>query len=226
MKKIKIYIIMSIILVLSGMFLTFYIINHNNKRNEISLTGPVKAGQISDIKEVIQKLKLREVTINQIKQNQELIVMEVDLEQSIKWDDSWGDLDVFKKYQDINFYGIGLYTTDLSKLDSKDIVFDYLQNKVYVNVMKPEIKTIEIDEDKTTYKITETGIFRFGDVKITPAQSQMMSQEVKTQMKEKMNNNELYNKALLNTEISIKNLVSKIITDNNIGSYEIVVNWK
>lgn len=226
MKRIKYSIIFSVILILVGMFLAFNIINKKEERRQISLGGPVAGSQITDFRETVEKLKLEEATVQKFKQSQELIVMETELTQSITWDESWGTLGIFKKIQEVNFYGNGIYTTDLNQLETEDIDFDYTQKKIYVKALKPQVKSIELDESKTTYSITETGLFRFGDIKITPAQNQMITQEVKNQMREKMNATETYNRALTSAEVSIKDLLKKITAGTDLKDYEITVIWK
>lgn len=226
MKKIKYSIIFSLILILLGMFLAFNIINKKEEHRQISLGGPVSANQITDFRETVKKLKLEEATIEKFKQSQELIVMETELNQSITWDESWGNLGIFKKIQEVNFHGNGIYTTDLSQLETEDIDFDYIQKTIYIKALKPQVKSIELDESKTTYSIPETGLFRFGDIKITPAQNQMITQEVKNQMREKMNATEIYNKALTSAEMSLKDLLKKIISNTELKDYEITIIWK
>lgn len=227
MKKAKYIAIGSVLLVLVGMLIAFNIMNKKNERdNLISLTGPVVANQIADFKQVIQKLKLTQVTIEKFKQSQELIVLETNLAQSVTWDESWGNIGVFKKMQEINFYGKGFYTVDLQQIDNENINFKYNEKKIYITSPKPQIKSIELDESKTTYSLPEKGLFRFGDIKITPAQNQMITQEVKTQMKEKMNSTEMYNKAITNADISIKDLFKKIVSATDFKNYEIVVIWE
>lgn len=227
MKKVKYIVIGSVSLVLIGMLIAFNIMNKKNEQDKlISLTGPVVANQIVDFKQVMKKLKLSQAAIKEFKQSQELIVLETDLAQSITWDESWGNISVFKKSQEINFYGRGFYTINLQQIDNEDIDFKYNEKKVYITSPKPQIKSIELDESKTTYSLPEKGLFRFGDIKITPAQNQMITQEVKTQMKEKMNSTEIYNKAITSADISIKELFKKIVNTTSFEDYEVVVIWK
>lgn len=227
MKKAKYIAIGSVVLVLIGMLIAFNILNKKNERDRaISLTGPVVANQIADFKQVMKKLKVAQATIEEFKQSQELIVLETDLAQSITWDESWGSLSMFKKLQEINFYGKGFYTVDLEQIKNTDIDFKYNEKKIYITSPKPQIKSIELDESKTTYSLPEKGLFRFGDIKITPAQNQMVTQEVKSQMKEKMNSTEMYNKSITSADTNIKDLFKKIISSTDFKNYEIVVIWK
>lgn len=227
LKKIKYIAVGSIALVLIGMIIAFNIVNKKNEsKNEISMTGPVIADKIADFTEIMRKLTLQQSTIEKFQQTQELIVFETDLTQNTTWNESWGNLDMFKKLQNINFYGKGMYTVDLKQIEQEDIEFDHNLKKIYVNSPKPQIKSIEIDESQTTYSLPEKGIFRFGDIKLTPAQNQMITQEVKAQMTERLNDTDMYNKALIGAENSIKNLMQKIIANTTFGSYDIVIVWK
>ncbi len=224
--KVKTIIFSSILLISLGAFIAINFINKKEEKKFVSFQGPIAGEQIADLKEVLKKLKLQEVTIEKFKQSQELIVMEVELSETIIWDESWGELSVFRKSQEVNFYGTGIYTTDLALIEPEDIKFEHNEKKIYVNAVKPQIKSIELDEDKTTYTVTDTGFFRFGDIKITPAQSQMVNQQVKAQMKEQMNKIEFYNQALTSAELSIEDLFKKIISNTDMSDYDILIIWE
>lgn len=226
MKKIKYYLIASLILILVGMLIAFNLLNKKEDKQQISLMGPVTADKIVNVTETMKKLKLEQIVVQQIKQSQELIVMEIDLSESTTWDESWGEFDLFKKMQEINFYGKGIYTTDLAAITDDDIHFSHKNKTISINALKPIIKSIELDECKTTYSLTEKGLFRFGDIKITPAQNQMITQQVKAQMEEKMNSKELYDKAVSSAESKIKDLFTKILTNTDLNDYKIEIIWK
>lgn len=224
MKKVKYYLIAICALIILGMIIGFKIMENKNKSKEISLSGPVIGNKIEDAREIIKRLRLQESAIQKFKSSQELIVFETDLTQTITWDESWGNMDIFKKLQEINFYGKAIYTTDLSKLDN--INFLHNQKKIYIHANKPQLKLIELDESKTTYSLPEKGLFRFGDIKLTAPQHQMITQEVKSKMKEDLIGTDIYNKAIISAEMSLKDLFNKIILNTEFKNYDILILWE
>lgn len=92
---------------------------------------------------------------------------------------------------------------------------------IYINVPKPEIKSITINEEKTSYE-TEKGILRFGEITLSPAENQIMTQKVKERMKEKLSESDMINKALINTKKSIKEIILSVL-NNKDSDYTIVV---
>lgn len=66
-------------------------------------------------------------------------------------------------------------------------------------------------------------MLRFGDVKLTPEEHEIMIENVKKAMREKMNENEYSNKALTNSQKSMENIIKSIL--NNDSKYIVKVNF-
>lgn len=178
-------------------------------------------GMTKSIEKMSRRAITSEAIINKIHEKTDLITMEVDLSDKVVLDDSWGNFDVFKKITYINFSGKGIYTVDLSKLKGENVTIQSNINTIYISVPKPEIKSINIEEEKTTYEINK-GVLRFGEIKLTPEENQILTKKVKERMEEKLNEPDMFNKALANTEKSIKELIRATL-DNKSSDYTIIV---
>ncbi|WP_027626661.1 DUF4230 domain-containing protein [Clostridium lundense] len=178
-------------------------------------------GMTKNIEKMSRKAITSEAIVNKIRQKTDLITMEVDLSDKVVLDDSWGNFDIFKKITYINFSGKGIYTVDLSKLKAENITIESKVNTISINVPKPEVKSVNIEEEKTTYEM-DKGVFRFGDIKLTPAENQILTKKVKERMEEKLKEPTMLSTALANTEKSMKELV-KTALDNKSSNYNIIV---
>lgn len=155
-----------------------------------------------------KKFITKETLVNEIKQKQKLITTEVSLTEKITIDNSWGSLVIFKKIQNINFVGTGIYSLDLSKLNSKNVSIQ--GNTISIILPKPSVEMVKIDENKTQFQPTENGLFRFGDIKLSTEDHTTLVSDVEDRMKDKMLESKYYNTALNNSEKTITNLISTI----------------
>lgn len=178
-------------------------------------------GMAKNIENMSRKAITSEAIVNKIHEKKDLITMEVDLSDRVVLDDSWGNFDIFKKVTYIDFCGKGIYTIDLSKLKGENITIQPNVKTIYISVPKPEIKSVNIDEEKTIYE-TEKGAFRFGEIKLSPPENQIITKKVKERMKEKLMEPDMLNKALANTEKSVKDLIGSVV-DNKGSNYNIIV---
>lgn len=226
-KLVKLLLItLAIALFASGIYIGFRLTKQRHE--QLAIIEAENAKQAKQAQELAKKLKLKQAAVAAITQKQELITSEFDLTQTVKWDDSWGSLSLFEKSQDITFYGKGLYTVDLSLVTEEDFaVDDILSTKLLtVTLPKPQIKSIEIIENNTVYSITDTGLLRFGDIKITPYQSQQITSQVKEQMRLTMQGDFYYHQALEHSENSVKDLFQTILTQSQTEDYIISIKWK
>ena len=136
--------------------------------------------------------------------------METELEETITLNDSWGQFEIFKKLQTIHFYGRGIYSIDLSSLDTSSIKEDKINNTLTLTVPTPFIKDIVIDENKTLYESPEMGILRVGEITLSPAEYDIIISHIKTRMKEKLSEIENMDKAKERSSLSLKSLVSTL----------------
>ncbi|QBD83814.1 DUF4230 domain-containing protein [Clostridium tetani] len=173
------------------------------------------------IEKMSRKTITRDAVVKKIQEKQDLITMEVELNNKVILDDSWGNLDIFKKVISIDFYGTGIYTVDLAKLNRENVLIQPSKT-ITIRIPKPKVKSITLNEDKTTFK-TENGLFRFGEIKITPAESQILSKKAKEKMNEQLNEKHLVESALSKTKKSIEKSIHSILLPYE--NYNIVIKF-
>ncbi|HEY5562395.1 MAG TPA: DUF4230 domain-containing protein [Clostridiaceae bacterium] len=190
-----------------GFFIAYSFLKPPNK-NQIPYT-------IINSTDSSEKFISKETLVKDIKISQKLITTEIDLKDTEVIDDSWGNLDIFKKYQNIYFYGKGVYTLDLSVLKAENIIVNTENNTISLNSPRPTVDMIVIDENKTEYTSTETGLLRFGNIKLSPEDNQLLTTHVKSKMKTMMEESINYQVAEENTKTVLKNLVNSVLKSNN-----------
>jgi len=211
-------IVLIVLCVLLGLYLGYLI-----------FVGPKKEKAtwiVPNINDTSNKFISKETLVNEIRQKQDLITLEVDMTEKVILDNSWGDISIFKKVQTVNFFGKGIYSVDLSKLQSEKISMENNGKKITVKIPVPIIKAIDIDEQKTTYQDPDNGFFRFGEIKLTNAESDAMRIVVKDKMTKKLSEGEYIEKAKKSSEEIIKNLVLNIVKNETNAKYAIVVDFE
>lgn len=153
----------------------------------------------------------QESIINEIKNTNKIIPLEVELSKTITIDKSWGDLDVFQKYKRIKFFANCSFYIDLSSLKEENIIMDENKKILNVTVPTPKIFTIDIIRDKTIYEDSSNGLLRFGEVMLTSEEFELIQKEVSKSFEETLNDTEIYEKALSNSKISLTNLLKKFM---------------
>lgn len=185
--------------------------------------GDSKPWIVADANDTSKKFITKDAVIKKIQQKQKLITTEVEINEKATIDNSWGDISVFKKLQNISFTGKGVYVVDLSSLKSTNISIDSSNNVLTVKIPKPKVELVTIDESKTVYETPEKGLLRFGDIKLTPQEHEIMVENVKKTMTQKMNETEYSNKALTNSKRSMETLIKSIL--NNDSKYTVKVEF-
>lgn len=213
--KIKNIMIIALLCIGIGFFLAYVFF--------ISPAKNFKDGKVLNPSNISDKIILKDVIIDKIREKHELITMEVDLSQKITIDNSWGSLEIFKKISNINYIGTGTYTIDLINIKPENI--EIKDKTVTLKLSKPEIKYINIDEDKTTCESTENGLLRFGEIKMTTVENQQLHRTVSEKMSVKMKEPELYDKAMKSSKEATKALISQILSINNSSQYQVNVEF-
>ena len=173
-----------------------------------------------------KKINIIEVLLTDVRQTRELITMEVDLKETLEWDASWWDTDLFKKSQRITFFGTGLYTTDLSLLDEGDIILDEENNRILIQMNKPSVKQLALNEEKTEFESTERGILRFGEIKVTPEEGEILRKLAKDKMNEELVSEKNIRKANDYTKEVVIDMVSQFLKATQDEDYKIEIIWK
>ncbi len=205
----KRYVVWTLLCLTIGFYLSYRIFIVPNKEASLQKV-PVAVHQLSDVKNIFKKLKIKDVLVHDIQQSQELITTEITLEDTITWDESWGNFDIFKKMQRIHISGSGIYTVDLKNINDESITVDNKLKTINIKVPSPKVKTVSIDEEKTKYESVEKGLLRFGDIKLLPEEHQIVMQEAKEKMKSTMLDKKNYEKSKDNSEKILKELIKGI----------------
>lgn len=152
--------------------------------------------------------------VNEIRNVNKLIPLEIELSETLTIDNTYFNLDVLKKSKRITFFANCSYAIDFSKLSSNNIHLNNSTNEIIITIPKVDIFSIDIDESRTIYGVTEVGLLRFGDLKLSSEELNNIYEELYDMFSTKMNNSQFYNQALLNTESSLEELFSNLTNTN------------
>lgn len=156
------------------------------------------------------KINSEESLIREIRNVNKIIPLEVELSQVITIDKSWGDFEIFQKFKRIKILAKCSYSIDLSQITTDDINIEKEKNKLTINLSKPEIFSINIDRDKTVYEDASNGLLRFGEIKLTSEEFEAMQNEVYKNFETTMKTDDIYNKVISNTKVSLEKLIDQI----------------
>lgn len=149
--------------------------------------------------------------INEVRNVNKIIPLEVELSESILVDKSFGDFEILKKTQKITFFAKCSYSMDLSTINKNDILLDRDNKTVTISLTAPEIFSITIDENKTQYGEPELGLLRFGDIALSSEEYGNIRQSLYDAFRTKMKDNTLTDQVITNTKDSLQKIISDII---------------
>ncbi|WP_138206450.1 DUF4230 domain-containing protein [Haloimpatiens lingqiaonensis] len=215
--KTRLVILAILLSTILGIYLGYRIFKKPSKENKTWILPKINSSK---------KILTEEAIIKSMRDKSELITLETSLQQKIVIDDSWGNFSLFKKVQNINFFGDGVYCVDLSKIADDDIKVDNKKKEITINSPKPYVKNVTIDEAKTEYQTVEKGILRFGEIKLDPSEYGVMMNEAKLKMVNEMKKTETYNRAEENSKNAIINFLQGILKKQSFESYKINVHFK
>jgi len=181
---------------------------------------------VPNLQDASKKFITEETLVSQIHQKQELITLEIDMTEKVTLDDSWGNLEIFKKVQSINYVGTGTYVIDLSTLKTENITIDNKDKKITVKSAAPTIKGVTVKEEKTEYQTPDNGLLRFGEIKLTPEENQMLLRNVKDKMLKKMAEQEFFSQATTSSKSTLIGLIQNIIQNETKNSYNIEIQFQ
>lgn len=145
--------------------------------------------------------------INEIKDVNKLIPLEIELSETLTIDNTYFNLDIFKKSKKITFFANCSYSIDFSTLSNDNIKVNNSNKEIYITIPKIDIFSIDIDENKTIYGDTEVGFLRFGDLKLSSEEINEIYTNANNMFSEKMNNSDFYTQTLKNAENSLESLL-------------------
>ena len=180
---------------------------------------------IVDNSAAIRRLVLEEAVINGFAGVQRLIVMDVNLSENVTIDASFASWDVFRIAQKITFYATGVYTTDLGLLTENDIIFDDHRRTIVARLPRPVIDSITIHEEQTVFHSVERGVLRFGEIRLTAAEQNEITRQVKESMQLRMQL-DLMAQAEAYTKWSVEGLIRKFLAAApGTDDYTITIVW-
>lgn len=159
------------------------------------------------------KIISEESLVKEIKNVNKIIPLEVELSKTVTIDKSWGELEILKKYKRIRFFANCSYSIDLSQITTDDINIDNKNKELNIILTKPEIFSININREKTEYEESSNGLLRFGEIKLTSEEFDLIQEEVNKGFEETMKSDEIYNKVISNAKISLEKLLDQITED-------------
>ncbi len=159
------------------------------------------------------KYLTEESIVNKIQNTEKIIPLETELTENIIVDNSWGDLDLFKKIKRIQYVGKGDYYLDLSSLDKSQVSIDKLSKKITVTLEKPKLNKVYLLNDRTLYETTSNGFLRFGEIKLTVEELNIIEREALSRMEKKLNEDSFILIAEQNSKDLLKKLLSSLTKD-------------
>ncbi|MGM9974108.1 MAG: DUF4230 domain-containing protein [Clostridiaceae bacterium] len=166
---------------------------------------------------------LKESILEEAQEKRELIVLEVELKEKISLDESWGELAIFKKIKNIDYYGRGSFAVNLSMLQEEAITIDSSLKTITLEFSKPLIKECYLQEEKTLYESTENGLLRFGEITLTAEDSSLLRQKVLERMKKKLYEEELLLQATASAESSLEEIFRGVAQGITGEAYQIEI---
>lgn len=145
--------------------------------------------------------------INEIKNVNKLIPLEVQLSETLTINNAYFNLDIFKKSKKITFFANCSYAIDFSTLSNSNFEINTQTKEISIKIPQIDIFSIDIDESKTIYSNTEVGFLRFGDLKLSSEELISIYKNLNNLFTKKMNNPDFYQQAILNAENSLKALL-------------------
>ena len=152
--------------------------------------------------------------INEIKNVNKLIPLEIELSETLTIDNTYFNLDIFKKSKKVTFFANCSYSIDFSNLSKSNFEINNLTKEIYITIPQIDIFSIDIDESKTIYSDTELGLLRFGDLKFSSEELSSIHQNLNNLFTTKMKTSKFYDQALSNTETSLNKLLINLTGEN------------
>ena len=174
---------------LCGMLIAYFILDrmYQNMMN-VQTETPAETEEPSGPSSV----EFEEAVLEAASEHSELIVMEQPLSIPTTITKSGlGNLAIFSKVKDVTYYGTGVYTVDLSKIDAKHIRTDIFNRTVSILIPHAVLQYVNPDLSRTEFQDTEKGWLAFGDIKLTTEESNELEKSVMSAMEERLNQDDL-----------------------------------
>ena len=178
-----------------------------NKQEKKQFTNTVV---VSEDVAVLEK----ESVVETVKELSKLEILEMQLNKTIRLKEG----KYFKKQQDIKYGIIGKYILNLNKISAENVLIN--GNEIIIFATEPECE-VNINEDLTKFGDVERSFMSFGDLELTPEESNKIQKQLKESILLEMNLDENMNVAKEKASTSIEKSLSTL-TKNN---YSVEVRW-
>lgn len=147
-----------------------------------SKTPPTVKTEIIQTDEGTVKVDYQQMILSELHQETSLVIASNKIELPVtQTEKHWYG----NKKQDINFYAIGRYSIDLSKITEDNVIVNDSNRTITIYISKP-VKNVELLENETQFSEVEKGFFVWGNIKYTFEEVESMKYQVKCDMLVKM----------------------------------------
>ena len=176
-------------------------------------TEPAHTVSVEDHDSILPhtQAEISEIVLGESRKKQELVVYEQELSASQTITTGILDLDIFRKSMEVRSYGTAIYAVDLSSLSETDIAFDGAASLVTVSVPHAALKTVALNAEKTEFSDVEHGLLTWGDIRLTPEQQNLLTQELQAELESAAADPSILAKADLSAEDTLKELYSTVL---------------
>ena len=194
-------------LVVGGLIITTggvcYNLGYNN-----NTSPPTYKTEIIQTNNDETKINYKEIILEELHEEAQLIICSNKMIIPMTFEENhwYGD-----KTQDIEFYAIGKWIIDFSKITSDNVVINENNKEITIYMSKP-IKEVQLLEEETAFGEVKKGMFVFGDIVHTPEEYESIKHNIKCQALTKMiDMDEQAEKAASN---SIKRIITTVVKQN------------
>ena len=159
------------------------------------------------------KINYKEIIVEELHEEAQLIICSNKMIIPMTFEENhwYGD-----KTQDIEFYAMGKWIIDFSKITSDNVVINENNKEITIYMSKP-IKEVQLLEEETSFGEVKKGIFVFGDIVHTPEEYENIKHNIKCQALTKMMGMDEQ------AEKASSNSIEKIITTITKNNYDIKI---
>ena len=130
--------------------------------------------------------------LGEARQKQELVVFEQDVEVESSITQALANLEIFSKTKVIHSFGTGVYTVDMSKIDTNAIAVTDNPRTVTLTIPHTQLQYITKNLEATQFEDTQRGLLGFGEVKLTQEQQNILERSIEDSMREQLESEEVF----------------------------------
>ena len=136
------------------------------------------------------------------------------------------NLKIFSKVKKVEYRGSVVYTVDLSKLTTQDIIIDDDSSTVIIKIPHAVEEDINLPSEKMRFLDEKKGWLAFGSIELTLEENAKLQTEVKNKMREKLKDSNMLETADRLALVSVKEIYEPMIDLLTHRTYKVVVEFK